>query len=362
MAHELQVRYSDMVAAKARKLAVLKTGVVFNSKYEGSPKAGAVKIPVRGAEITVSDYDKANGVTATTGATTYETLTITKDVAINEIIDGYDEKAVPDGLVAERLDSGAYVMAMAEDNDGATVLLAEGSVVNETTIDKTNVYEKIVDLRTAMSKDNIPNDNRRFLLAKPDIMSLILKSAEFISASNLGDNVKEDGVVGRIAGFKVIEWNDDTANLAMTAGHPDYATRCREFVVPVKVQNLDGSGKYIGAVAVQGRSAYGHKVTNPKAIKNVYTPGSLSIALAQGATAGTTIATITGNAGTLKYKLNPATRATYDLATATYGGTSLTSGTTEIAVSEGDILEVVDIVSTKVAKVGYITVTAAVIK
>lgn len=362
MAHELQVRYSDMVAAKARKLAVLKTGVVFNNKYEGSPKAGAVKIPVRSTEITVSDYDKAAGVSATMGATTYQTLTITKDVAINEIIDGYDAAAVPDGLVAERLDSGSYVMAMAEDNDGATVLLSEGSKVNETTIDKTNIYEKIVDLRTAMSKSNIPNDNRRFLLVLPEYMSLVLKSAEFIAASNLGDSVKEDGVVGRIAGFNVIEWNDTTANLAMVAGHPDYATRCEEFVVPVKLQNLNGSGKYIGASAVQGRIAYGHKVTNSDAVKCVYTPGSLSITLAQGATAGTTIATITGNAGTLKYKLNPASRATYDLATATYGGTSLTSGTTEIAVSEGDILEVVDIVTTKVAKVGYITVTAAVIK
>lgn len=47
MAHELQERYSALVLAKLRKLLVLKDGVVFNNDYEGDPKSGAAKIPVR---------------------------------------------------------------------------------------------------------------------------------------------------------------------------------------------------------------------------------------------------------------------------------------------------------------------------
>ena len=76
MAHEAQERYSALVKAKVRKELVLKDGVVFNNDYEGDPTAGAVKIPVRDTEVAVSDYDKANGITAGTGGTSYETMPI----------------------------------------------------------------------------------------------------------------------------------------------------------------------------------------------------------------------------------------------------------------------------------------------
>lgn len=289
-------------------------------------------------------------------------MPIGKDKAVNEIIDGYDAQAVPDNLVADRLDSAGYSLAAQEDTDGATALLAGATVVNESTLGEDNIYAKIVDLRTAMSKANIPNDGMRYLLVTPDTMALVLKAPEFIYASQLAESVKQNGIIGRIAGFNVIEWNDSTANLAMLAGHPRFATKAREFSVPVKLQDLAQSGKYIGASAVQGRMVYDCKVLRHTAIRSVFTPGSLTIALAKGSTTGTTIATVTGSSGSLKYKKNPTTRATYDLATATYGGTALTSGSTEIAVAEGDIIEIVDIVSTKVARVGYVTVTAAVIK
>ena len=45
----------------------------------------------------------------------------------------------------------------------------------------------------------------------------------------------------------------------MIAGHPRFATRAEEFSVPIHIQDLSGSGKYIGASAVQGRDVYGHK-------------------------------------------------------------------------------------------------------
>ena len=47
MAHTLQERYSTAVDAKLRALLVKKDGVIFNNRFEGSPKAGAVKVPVR---------------------------------------------------------------------------------------------------------------------------------------------------------------------------------------------------------------------------------------------------------------------------------------------------------------------------
>lgn len=363
MAHESQTRYSDLVLAKLRDELVLSDGFVFNNDYEGDPTSGSVKIPVRDTEVAVSDYDKANGISPTNGSTSYTDLVINKDKAVNEVIDGYDADSVPDNLVADRLDSAGYSLAAQIDTDGGTVLLAGSTATNVAQITKTNIYETIVDIRKIMSKAKIPDDGKRYLLVTPDSMALILKSPEFISASSLGDDVKINGIVGKIAGFLVKEWNDDTANLAMVAGHPRFATRAHEWQVPIKIQDLAGSGKYIGASAVQGRRVYGHKVLRSVAIRAVYSPGSLTASLAaatgEGSTGKTVVTVTAGNTGsTYAYKVNPSERATFDMTSSAYNGTSLTSGTTAIAVSAGDVIEVVNLSSSKVKAVTYLTVAA----
>lgn len=360
MAHTAQDRYSDLVLAKLRAELVLADGFVFNNDYEGDPKAGTVKVPTRDTEVTVSSYDKANGISPTEGSTTYTTLVIDKDKAVNEIIDGYDAASVPDNLVADRLDSAGYSLARQLDTDGATALLGGATVMNVASLTNANIYSNIVDIRTAMSKANVPDDGKRYLLVTPDTFALILKSPEFISASDLGDAVKQQGILGKIAGFLVKEWNDTTANLAMIAGHPRYATRVHEWSVPVHVQDLAESGKYIGACAVQGRRVYGHGVLRATAIRAVYAPGSLTVSLAA-SDSGKTIATVSaGNTGTTyAYKKNPASRVAYGTTSSAYAGTSLTSGTTKIAVSEGDVLEIANISDSAVVAVAYVTVAAA---
>lgn len=362
-AHESQERYAKLVMAKLRQELILKDGVVFNNDYEGSPAAGNVKIPVRDTEVEISDYDKANGIQGKMGATSYANMPITKDKALNEIIDGYDAASVPDNLVADRLDSAAYSLAKQIDTDGGTALIGGATVDNESQLTKDNIYEKIVDIRTRMNKANIPNDGKRYLLALPDAMALILKSPEFISASSLGDEIKQTGAIGKIAGFLVIEWNDSTANLQMVAGHPRFATRATEFAVEPHIQDLNGSGNYIGASAVQGRKVYDHKVLRSIAIRAVYSPGSIMISAEQGATAGNTKLTVTGNSGSaFAYKKNPSARAAYNTTKTSYAGTDFTSGTTEIPAKEGDIIEVVDFSANKAVNVGYYIVKAGDIK
>lgn len=361
MAHESQTRYSDLVLAKLRSELVLADGFVFNNDYEGDPTAAAVKVPVRDEEVAVSDYDKANGIDLTDGSTSYLTMNIDKDKAINELIDGYDAASVPDRLVADRLDSGGYSLARQIDTDGATTLLAGATVTNVSQLTALNVYSTIVDIRTAMSKANVPDDGKRYLLVMPETMALLLNCPEFINASALGNTVVQNGVIGKIAGFLVKEWNDKTANLAMIAGHPRFATRASEWAVGVHVQDLAQSGKYIGACAVQGRRVYGHKVLRSVAIRAVYAPGSLTVSLAPASESGKTVVSVTaGNTGTTyAYKKNPSERVVYHQTAAAYNGTSLTSGTTAIAASEGDILEVVNLSSGKVVSVAYVTVGAA---
>lgn len=266
MAHEAQVRYSKLVDLKLRATLVKKVGVICNSRYEGSPKAGSVKVPVRDTEVAVNDYNKQTGAELTGGDTTYLTVNIDKDKAVNEIIDGFDAASVPDDLVADRLDSAGYSLALQVDSDGSAELTTAGTAFGTTTaLTEKTIYGNVVDARTKLSTVHVPTEGR-WLLVSPEIYGLLLKSPEFIKASDLGDAVVQTGAVGRIAGFTVFEDSTLGENVEYIAGHPNWFAFIDEWAVPVHVQDLNGSSKYIGASAVKGRKVYAFKVTKPQTI------------------------------------------------------------------------------------------------
>ncbi len=264
MAHEKQTRYASLVDAKLRaSLVTLDTGVapVFNTNYEGDPKAGAVKIPVRDTEVSVRNYDPITGLEIEGGSTSYVTVTDFNDVAVNEIIDGYESSAVPDNVVADRLDSAGYAGGLTLDKDGIATLESQGTAAADTAaLTKDTVYSVFVAARTVLSKANVPAAGR-YALVSADTMAALLECPKFTDASTLGDDAKQSGYVGKIAGFFVKESNNLAATTDFIAGHAQNATRVREWVVDPKLQDLNGDGKHIGASAVQGRWVYKHRVT-----------------------------------------------------------------------------------------------------
>ena len=265
MAVALQDRYSKLVEAKLAAEIVQKDGVVWNNDYEGDPKAGAVKIPVRGAATVVS-YDKQNGATKSFTNGSYETITIDKDKAVNEVIDGYDADSVPDNIVANRLTAAGEGLALQINTDGTAELLDKATVIAQTTAtSSSNIYDRIVDIGKAMTKSYVPLSGR-WALVNPDTMADLRKSAQFTAASQLGDTVKQTGAIGMIAGFMVFEDATLPANAKIICGHKNWCCRVNEWTVNVHAQNLDGSGDYIGAMAIQGRRVYAHKVTNSAAV------------------------------------------------------------------------------------------------
>lgn len=281
MAHTLQERYSALVDAKLRSVLVTANGYIFNNKYEGDPKAGSVKIPVRDTEVAIAAYDKANGASLTHGSTTYLPMLIDKDYAVNELIDGFDAAAVPDNIVADRLDSAGYSLALQQEKDAFTALRKGATkMADTTTLTKSTIYEAIVDARTALSVAGVPTIGR-FLIVTPKVYALLLKdTTNFIRATQMGDDIVRNGFVGRIAGFDVYEAaqlgavnyvDDEDApsvdeDIEFMAGHPDWCCRVEEWSVPIAVNDLKGSGTYIGASAVQGRKIYAHKVTKAAAL------------------------------------------------------------------------------------------------
>lgn len=351
MAHTLQDRFSTLVDAKLRYDLVQKNGSVWNNRYEGSPKAGAVKIPVRDTEVSIGAYNKATGKALTEGATTYLTVTVSKDYAVNEIIDGYDAEAVPDNLVADRLDSAGYSLALQMNTDGTTVLVSNATPISTSAaLTDQTVYGAMVDARTAMSNAKVPLIGR-FALVRPETYALILKSDEFIKASALGDAVVQTGALGQIAGFNVFEDNTLPANASFIVGHPNWCTRVEEWAVPVRLQSLDGSGTYIGASAAQGRKVYDHYVTKSETL--FIKPKILDPVITVTGGATDTAAIVSTGATTIKYRF-------WDASAGTPAWSAWGDYSAALPVAEGDKIEAygLDADGVKTVTVSH-TVTAA---
>lgn len=283
MAHANQERWATMVDAKLRNTLVTRDNLIFNNRYEGSPKAGKVKIPVRDTEVEVKDYDKASGLDPKAGTTTYMDLSIDHDEAVNELIDGYDAASVPDGIVAERLDSAGYSLGLSIDKKSIAALEACGEAEGGATVSSTKTaatestaYKLALEAKRVLSRAGVPNEGR-WMLASPEYLEVLMLDEHYIKQGDLSQQLVQAGAVGKIAGFAVFETNNmdfesttrvdgQKVTTEFIAGHPNWCHRVMEWQVPVHLQDLSGSGKFIGASAVQGRKVYGLKVSKPKTL------------------------------------------------------------------------------------------------
>jgi hypothetical protein len=259
MAHTLQERYAKLVDAKLRKQFPILSNGIFNTKYEGNPKAGAVKIPIRNGEVVAGAYNKLTGKALTAGATTYSTLTLDNDIAVNEIVDGFDAEAVPDNLIADRLDSAAYTLGLDMETFLTGLLEAQGTTDTNTVLSTTTtIYQNIVAHRTFLSTNDVPLQNR-YIIVSPETYGLLLRSDEFQRATEISQGMLMEGAVGRIAGFDVFESNLLDANTEFITGHNQNSNFVKEWMVSPTIQNL--TNEFVGSSAVQGRQVYGALVT-----------------------------------------------------------------------------------------------------
>ena len=264
---------------KLRNNLVTRENLIFNARYEGDPKAGKVKIPVRDTEVAVKKYDKAKGLDPETGSTTYLDLNIDQDEAVNELIDGYDAASVPDGIVAERLDSAGYSLGLSIDKKSIEALQAvSGATISatKTAVTETNAYKLVLEAKRVLSRKGVPADGR-FLIVAPEFLEVLMLDDHFIKQGDLSQELVQNGVIGKIAGFNVFESNnmdyESTTRVSnkkttteFIAGHPNWCHRVMEWQVGVHLQDLAGSGNFIGASAVQGRKIYGLLVSKPQTL------------------------------------------------------------------------------------------------
>ena len=278
MAHVSQERYSRLIDEKLRNSLVTRDHYIFNNRYEGDPKAGKVKIPVRDIEVEVKVYDKKKGAEISTGSTEYFDLNIDIDEAVNELIDGFEAATVPDGIIAERIDSAGYSLALSmetkslralETTTGITVATSKAAITD------TTAYKAVLAAKRTQSRLGVPNDGKRWLIASPEFMEVLMTDTHFIKQGDLSQQLVQNGVVGKIAGYNVFESNntmfEDTTFVSgkkttteFICGHPNWCHRVQEWSVPVAIKNL--TNNYIGSSAVQGRKIYGIGISKPQTV------------------------------------------------------------------------------------------------
>lgn len=257
--HKRKESYANEVLAIAR--AEINIYYDFSTDYEKDEVTGQIMVPTRNGEVKVSDYDILNGIELSQSATDYLPLPVNKDYGINELIDGYEAEAVPDNIIAQRVESAGYSIGMKKENMAIDTLKTGTISPDISPLTKTNVYEKIATEIKNMKERNMNVKTMRVAISA-DTELLLLTDEKFSNtAGTLGAELVREGVIGKVAGVA-------TKPNYLMGEDIDFIIYDKRFCQKYEVWKKEPSvndlkdGKHIGASALQGRQVGGLMVTN----------------------------------------------------------------------------------------------------
>lgn len=272
--HYRRERYADAIVQLMRQEFNIRND--FRRDYERDPISGAINIPVRNGDITLSDYDILNGITLTQSATTYTQVLLDNHKAFSELIDGYEAEAVPDNVRAQRLESAAYILGKTLEESAIDALVDGGTTESSTTpLSTSTVYTTIAtSIKTLKARGIRATDLRVAVSADTEL--LLLTDDKFANTSGqLGEQLIRDGVIGRINGVIVKPNYLMPTNIEYIVYAVPWCQSIDEWKVMPEIMDIR-DGQHVGASALQGRMIYKDTVTNALAVQ-VKTNGALSV-------------------------------------------------------------------------------------
>ena len=242
-------------------------GNVVNTDYEGeiSGQGSTVKINTVGA-ITISDYDKDEGLDAPEQVTsTQTTLTIDQAKTFNFSVEDIDQAQANGNIVAGAMTEASYGLADVMDQYIASLYteVAEGNTIGDdeapVAVAITDAYDKIVDLGVLLSEANVPKQDR-FIVVPEFYMGLLNKDSRFTKDTSVIAN----GYIGTINGMDVYSSNNAPKvedNYKVIAGHRSAISFAQQID---KVEAYRPEKAF--SDAVKGLQLYGAKVIRPEAL------------------------------------------------------------------------------------------------
>ncbi len=177
-------------------------------EWDIADKWDTVKVPY----IQVADWNDTGTPDAdiTAGDFTIGThaLTITQynDVRLKISEKDISKLGTDMGTIAEIVRQLQIKAATKQEDYLVTKILAGSSQANQTwTSDVNNIFDQVVDLRTALTTKNAPKEGRKLFVAS-DILGLMVK-AKILNDFPAWYKVQSEAEVGRVAGFTVVESN-----------------------------------------------------------------------------------------------------------------------------------------------------------
>lgn len=241
-----------------------------NRNYEGEIRGAGDTVKIqRPVAITVDDYVIGSDMSLQTPTSSTLSLLIDQQKYFNFGIDDIDQVQANVDLLGPYLDDGNYRLAKTVD-EFIFQHAVEGhgdNVITKSAISVSTIYDKLVEAAKNMDEADVPEDGR-FCALSPAMVALLRDSTQFTSASELGDRVKQTGLVGQAVGFDIIMTNsiytasDGTNTVAHCMyGHPIATTFAMQFT---EIESLRSTTQFVDIV--RGLLVYGAKVVKPEAL------------------------------------------------------------------------------------------------
>ena len=242
-----------------------------NKDYEGEIRGqgDTVKINRLGA-ITVKNYTKNTDMASPDDLTTADTtLTISQAKYFNFQVDDIDAVQARASLVDKAMTNASYELADVADKYIFGVIAGgvdSANLLSTVQLTASNIYQKIVEMRTIMDKNNIPTAGRKIAIP-PEAYALLLQDSRFVAGGGAqAEATVRNGLVGNVAGFSVFESN----NLPYDTGKSEYsiiasvesATTYAEQIVETEAYRMEKRF----ADGVKGLHVYGASVLDGKRI------------------------------------------------------------------------------------------------
>ena len=258
--HKRRETYANEVLAMAKSKVNIYED--FSTDYEIDGATGAIKVPTRDAQVTISDYDILNGVELTQSATDYVDLPVDKNYAINELIDGYEAEAVPDNIRANRIEAAGYSLGLKKENMAISALVTDGTTSADTTaLTEADAYKKIAAEVSNMKKRNMELSQMRIVVSA-DTELLLLTDDKFANTSGqLGAELIREGVIGKINGVPVKPNYLLPENVEFIIYDKRFTQKYEVWAVEPTIKDIQDD-KHIGASHLVGREVGGLKITN----------------------------------------------------------------------------------------------------
>ena len=262
---------------------------VVNRDYEGeiSGLGDTVKINSIG-RVTIGDYTKNTDISAAeTLSDAQTTLLIDKAKYFNFQVDDIDAVQTKPKVMDAAMRDAAWGLADVVDAslaalhsetpsgnkigaDGATaklgLVLTAGSAF----------YDYLVDLATVLDNNNAPRQGR-WAIVPPWAHGVMLKDNRFINATEMGNQMRANGLVGQAAGFNIYMSNNVTNDGETVATYRVMAGYAGTISYAEQIASVEGyrpENRF--ADAVKGLHVYGFKVVRPSTLATLYVKNAAS--------------------------------------------------------------------------------------